>query len=307
MAAAGPFGAAIAVGLLHGLDQPTLTNALGICGSQASGTFAFLSNASTVKALHAGWAAHSGILACELAVAGVTGPEVVFEDRYGLFATHTGETLAAERFAQLLTGLGVRWALPEAAFKRYPVCHYIHPFLEAAERLRAQGLRAEEVSAVRCRVPDGAAPVISEPWDRKLAPSSDHEARWSLPVCLAQMLLRGTLSVFDVTGIATDSEVLALAARMSWEEWSDSGFPARFPAQVTVTTVDGGELTIEVDDVRGSASRPFEADEIRGKFAANAGAVVGDAAAAEIEAIVDDLSSLEDVRELTSLLGARRR
>ncbi len=304
VAAAGPFGAAVAAGLLRGLDEPTLTAALGICGSQSSGTFAFLSNGSTVKAMHAGWAAHSGVLAAELARAGVTGPELVFEDRFGLFATYARDPDAADRFAALVEGLGADWALPEAAFKLYPVCHYIHPFLEAAERLRADGLRADGILSLSCRVPEGAAPVICEPWDSKLAPRSDHDARWSLPVCLAQVLLRRTLSTDDITGIAVDPVVLALARRMSWRAWPDSGFPSRFPASLTATTTNGRELTVEVHDVRGSADRPIGAGEIRSKFLANAGPVLGDAAAAEVVAMVDDLSSLDDVRHLTALLGA---
>jgi 2-methylcitrate dehydratase PrpD len=307
VAVAGPFGAAVAAGLLRGLDESTLTAALGICGSQSSGTFAFLSNGSSVKALHAGWAAHSGVLATELAGAGVTGPELVFEDRFGLFAVYTRDSQAADRFAGLLPRLGLDWALPSAAFKRFPVCHYIHPFLEAAEQLRDDGVRAEEIETLRCRVPDGEAPLICEPWESKLMPRSDHEARWSLPVCLGQVLLRGRLSPADITGIAADPDVLALAARTSWERWPDSGFPYRFPAQLTVTTTSGRELTADVEDVRGSAARPIAPDEVRKKFLANAGPVLGDAAAAHVVATVDDLSALGDVRELTELLRTGRR
>lgn len=305
VAATGPFGAAVAAGVLTALDTVQLVSALGICGSQASGTFAFLSDASTVKALHAGWAAHCGILACDLAVAGVTGPAAVFEDRFGFFSSYTRDADVVATFTELLPNLGERWALPEAAFKRYPCCHYIHPFLEAAELLRANGLRAGDVAAVRCRVPDGAAPVICEPWERKLAPTSDHDARWSLPVCLAQVLLRGTLRSEDVTGIATDRDVLDLAARIDWEPWPDSGFPARFPADLVVTTADGCETSIRVDDVRGSASRPLTAEDVRAKFLANAGPVVGDARAEAILQAVDALPQMDDVQELTALLGAR--
>jgi 2-methylcitrate dehydratase PrpD len=306
-AVTGPFGAAIAAGLLAGLDQPRLANALGICGSQASGTFAFLSDGSTVKAMHAGWAAHSGLLAAEMAIAGVSGPTTVFEDRFGFFACYTSDPRAAARFADLLPRLGATWALPEAAFKCYPVCHYIQPFLEAAERLRDDGLRASDVVGVRCRVPDGEAPVICEPWERKLRPHSDHDARWSLPICVAKALLSSALGSWDMTGIASEPEILALAARINWERWRDSGYPARFPAHLTVTTTDGRELTAEVADVRGSLTRPLTEDEVHAKFIANAAPTVGEAAATRIAVTVDGLSTLADVRELTAALGAPSR
>lgn len=304
VAAAGPFGAAVAAGLLAHVDAPTLVHALGVCGSQASGTFAFLSDASTVKAMHAGWAAHSGVLAVDLAGAGVTGPAAVLEDRFGFFASYAHDPEAAGRFAGLLPGIGSHWSLPEAAFKGYPCCHYLHPFLEAAELLRADGLDPAAIDEVLCRVPTGAMPIVAEPWDRKLAPSSDHDARWSLPVCLAQVLLRGTLTSADVDGIASDPEVLALAGRITAEPWEDSGFPARFPAHVRVRGTDGRTRELEVPDVRGSASRPLTSAEVREKFLSNAAPVVGAGRADEIASAVGALPHLDDVRELTALLGA---
>lgn len=304
VAAAGPFGAAVSAALLTAADEALLVRALGIAGSQASGTFAFLSDASTVKAMHAGWAAHSGVLANDLAAVGVTGPAAVFEDRFGFFASYARDPEAPARLRDLLPRLGTEWALPEAAFKRYPCCHYIHPFLEIAETLRSEGLRPDQVADVVCRVPTGAAPIVCEPWDRKLAPGSDHDARWSLPVCLAQVLLRGRLRSADVEGIASDAEVLGLAARIRWEPWEDSGFPARFPADLTVRRADGAERRIVVDDVRGTPQRPLAAAEIRAKFDQNAVPVVGEDRAGRIAAAVAALPGLDDVRDLTALLGA---
>ena len=38
-------------------------DAIGIAGSQAAGTFAFLADGDTVKAVQPAWAAHAGLLA----------------------------------------------------------------------------------------------------------------------------------------------------------------------------------------------------------------------------------------------------
>ena len=43
---------------------------------------------STSKILHGGWGAHSGIVALDLATAGITGPSTVFEGKFGFFETH---------------------------------------------------------------------------------------------------------------------------------------------------------------------------------------------------------------------------
>ena len=303
VAVAGPFGAAIAAAVVERAPVAILAAALGICGSQASGSFAFLSDAANVKALHAGWAAHAGLLALDLAAAGVAGPARVFEDRFGFFAGYAHDAQAPERLRELLPGVGERWALPDAAFKGYPCCHYIHPFLEIAERLHADGAGPEDVERLVCHVPDGAAPIVCEPWASKRAPSSDHDARWSLPVCVAQVLLHGRLRSEDVTGIATDAEVLALAQRIDWEPWTGSGFPARFPARVTVQRGDGRCEELEVPDVRGTPSRPWSPGDVAAKFQANVEPVLGADRAARIAAAVEDLPGAADVRALTGLLG----
>ena len=106
------------------------------CAQSGLGVFEFLSNGSTVKSLHPGWAAHSGIMAANLARAGLTGPETSFEGRFGLFRAFAGEGEAADRFARELTTFGRRWCLMEAAYKFYPCCHYIHPFIEAGRLLQ---------------------------------------------------------------------------------------------------------------------------------------------------------------------------
>ena len=43
------------------LDEDAAVNAVGISLSQASGVFEFLTNGSSVKSLHPGWAAHAGV------------------------------------------------------------------------------------------------------------------------------------------------------------------------------------------------------------------------------------------------------
>ena len=52
------------------------------------GDLRVLGDGSTTKAMHAGWAAHCGIMATMLASAGGDGPAHVFEGRFGIFASH---------------------------------------------------------------------------------------------------------------------------------------------------------------------------------------------------------------------------
>lgn len=88
---AGTFGAAVSAGLLLGLDEDRLTNAMGIAGTMAAGSLEYVSDGTWTKRLNAGWAAHSGVIAAQLAAAGFTGPASVLEGPNGALHAFTDE------------------------------------------------------------------------------------------------------------------------------------------------------------------------------------------------------------------------
>ena len=73
-------------------------------GSQAAGNFAFLADGDTVKAVQPAWAAHAGLLAAELARAGVTGPSDVFDGKYGFFVLYARDPDGAANLSRHLAG-----------------------------------------------------------------------------------------------------------------------------------------------------------------------------------------------------------
>jgi 2-methylcitrate dehydratase PrpD len=68
----GPFGAAAACASLMKLHTEQCAWALGLAGTQGAGLWAFNADGTMSKRLHAGKAAHSGVLAAELAQIGFT-------------------------------------------------------------------------------------------------------------------------------------------------------------------------------------------------------------------------------------------
>lgn len=265
--------AALLASVAGGANLAQATAAMGIAGSQAGGIFEFLSNGSNVKALHPGWAAHAGLWAAASAQAGMTGPDTVLEGRFGLFNAYAADAQAGERLAAGLGDLGRRWKLDEAAFKFYPCCHYIHPYLECTQALLPQlaahgGLQG--LAAVHCRVAPGAATVICEPWAAKQQPRTANEAKYSLPYCIARVLLGRPVDVPAMTAGNVDPEAVALAARIQWSAREDSRFPECFDADLAITCADGTRLHHAVPQVLGSPQRPAGEDAIRAKFLGNA-------------------------------------
>jgi 2-methylcitrate dehydratase PrpD len=267
----GTLAAALVAADLMRHDAAQTVDAIGIALSQASGVFEFLTNGSTVKSLHAGWAAHAGIAAATLAGVGLTGPVTAFEGQFGLFRRFAADDEAADHFAAAVTLLGASWHLPQAAFKFYPCCHYIHPFIEALEIVLAQapGLA---VDAIDCEVPPGEALLISEPWERKLAPRTGHEARYSLPVALATRLIEGAVKPASFAEAPSEA-VLAKATCVTARPMADAKFPDRFEARLHVRFADGHNADVYVDDVFGGARRPPPREAVLAKFRVNAAAI----------------------------------
>ena len=263
-AVAGALGATLAAARLHGMTHREIVSALGIAGSQASGLLAFLEDGSSVKALNPGWAAHTGLTAAALARAGMTGPAGILESRFGPLAV-----FGADPSTLLLDDLGTVWHLPDAAFKLYPCCHYIHPFIEAVEGLMGDGLTVEQVAGAIVHVPVEQAPLIAEPWSRRQSPASGYDAKWGLAYCIALMMADGRIDVASFEESPREAAV-TLARRIESSVWEESGFPARFPARIEVTTTDGRRLKSEIDTVLGAPNRPVEATRVIEKFRHNA-------------------------------------
>jgi len=298
---AGTLGAALVAAELFRLDETRCVHAIGIALSQSSGVFEFLTNGSTVKSLHAGWAAHGGVAAATLAGVGLTGPTTAFEGQFGLFRRFAADPDAADRFAASIATLGADWHLQSAAFKFYPCCHYIHPFIEALEIALTQN-PGRAIATIVCEVPRGAAALISDPWERKLKPQSGHEARYSLPIALAARLVEGAVTPATFSE-APRAAIVAKATCISARDMKDADFPQRFEARLHVGFADGGTSEIYVDDVFGGARRPPARNAVLAKFRANA-ALLGDAGG--IAALESAVLSIER-GALDALSGVLRR
>ena len=147
----GVFGSALASGLLMGLDEDELTNALGIAGSLASGVFAYLEGDSNPKPIHVGHAARNGIIAARLAQAGVSGPANIFESQFGLYGAFLGSV--SEDLPKLLLSLGEVWESSRMSIKPYPACHSMHACLDSAAALQAELSFSIERHGERARLP----------------------------------------------------------------------------------------------------------------------------------------------------------
>jgi 2-methylcitrate dehydratase PrpD len=295
----GPFAAALAAGRLTGLDAGRLTAALGLAGSVASGVQEFLADGSWSKRLHAGWAAHGGVVAAALARGGFTGPATILEGRFGLYRTFLG----AEPDPRPFDTLGREWETLRVGFKPYPCCHYLHAYLDCALALRREhGIGVDEIEAVECLVPAGEVPIICEPRAAKLRPRTTYDAQFSLPFTLAAALSddRVGLDTFAPERLA-DEGLLALAARVGYAVDPASRFPDGFPGWVRLRLRDGRVMEAREPDGQGGLARPLPPAAIVAKFRNNAARALPAGRVAALEHAALGVDALDDVSALLAL------
>lgn len=266
------FGAlAAAAGVATALRLPpdALASALGIAGSMASGIIEYLSEGTWTKRMHAGWAAQSGLRAALMARGGFVGPRTVLEGPNGVYRAFAPSR--TPDFAPLLDGLGTRWVMPSVAFKPYPCGTMVQPFIDCALKLRADGVRADEVREIECAVAEGTVPRLWEPLPAKHRPPTPYAAKFSTPFCMAVGFVDGRVGLAQFSDARIrDAEVLALAAKIRYTINPADEYPRRFTGHLRARLRDGGEREYRQPCLRGGAEAPLPVSELEAKFIDNA-------------------------------------
>lgn len=296
------FGATCLAARLFGLDSATTSNALGTCGSFASGILECWVDGTDSKFLHAGWSAQAGITAALLARAGASGPATVFEGRFGFFASHLQNPEPAPSFDRLTRDLGRTWESRNASFKPFPAAHVIHPYIDAILQARARhGIRPGDVQRIDCPVASYIVGIVCEPAEEKCAPATPSHCRVSLPFTLAEALVKGSLGRNAYADSLRDPETLALARRVHYHVDPSYPGPGRFKGSVTIALTDGRTLTEVVEHSRGSAGNPMTVEDLRAKFDENASGFLDAAGREELAATIARLDTLPDASAIVRL------
>ncbi len=158
-------------------------------------------------------------------------------------------------------------------FKSYPCNHFTHAGVDAALRLRAQGLAPADVTAIELGVARPVLRTIAGPPGAKARPASGYHAAFSGPCTVAAALLGGGLGVSheDFTDAAArDPRRLALAALVRCVE--DERCSASFP-HACAADLGGGALRsrqLPLPDCVGQVGHPLRrlrADRLQGHAA----------------------------------------
>jgi len=266
----GTLGAAAAAARLFRLDLAQTMHALAIAASEASG---LKENFGTmVKPLHAGLAARNGIVAAQLARAGLTASGAAIDGPQGLLAAMDSERPS---LAGVADDLGARWEILDTGItvKLYPSCAGTHPTLDALLDLRrAHTFAADDVEAIQIGV-DPIVPTILIHDN----PSTGLEGKFSMPFCAAAAVVHGHVGIatFDPASLE-DAAVRGVQSRvrMHVDPAIDASATPLTQSRVSVRLRDGRVLTATANGARGYPERPASDEELTAKFMSCASAVL---------------------------------
>lgn len=285
----GTFGACLTAGLLMDLTKEQMVNALGLCGSMAGGIMQYAG--SWLKKMHPGWAAHNGIIACELALDGFQGPTNVLEGERGLFMTHLGE-IPTSLFS-LTDQWGSQWGAGDISIKRYPTCHFTHAFIDCAKDIReTEKINLSNIEKIICKISEPLVAEVFEPRDVRVSPKIVNDALFSVPYCVGAMFVTGKvdMSTFYDRELS-DSEIIKISSLVYAEVDEKSTYPLHYPGELTVYMKDGTEYNRRIEILHGEKENPLSLDEIKVKFRNNALRVMDEL---QVENVINSVTNIEE-------------
>ena len=258
----GPFGAAAACASLMKLNTEQCAWALGLAGTQGAGTWAFNADGTMSKRLHAGKAAHAGVLAAELAQLGFTGPTQIYEYADGGVLKAFSDDSDP---APLTRDLGSVYHLDQTSIKTYSCCGSTHSYIDAALALRGKhGAPWNLQTPVRV----GTSKVVDVQCGFDYAPSSALNAQMSLRYVVAAALVDGQVLPAQFSEAKmTDPALIALASRLQLvpDPELDKLYPKDFAGWVAAERA-GKWDRVDILNPTGSVHVPIDAKGIAAKF-----------------------------------------
>ena len=217
-----------------------------------------------------GWGSPTGVSAVYLARLGFTGAPAI--------------TVEREDASAFWDDLGARWEISSTHYKRYPVCRWAHPAIDAVRDLMEEHrLASADVERVRIRTFHNAIRLAGH------QPQSTDELAYSIAYPTAIMIVRGKIGIPELRPeVLLDSEIrrISLATELvETEHYNMISMRERW-ADVTLYLQDGRVLQSAARKPKGDQNDPLSDSEIADKFHRFADPVIGSARAARIEAAV---------------------
>ena len=262
-ATTGVFASAMACARLLGLDATRTQHALALAGMQAAGVWQCRLEPGLAKQMATGHSAQAGLVAADLAAAGMTGPLSILEGPLGWLKATGGNLDAARAQSLLLTPPDRAWRLHEVSFKPWPACRHVHPAIECALKLHPQGIDPEQIEHMQLDTYAVALSFADHP-----CPQTPLQGKFSLQHGVAWALCHGDFGLEATAPEAlADPICSALRERITLVcgPAQDQAYPQSFGAQLQLQMANGTQHSSEVVNVLGDPENPLSPDQVKAK------------------------------------------
>ncbi len=259
-ATCGVFGAATACASLLQLNAHQAANAMAQAGMQASGVWQCRLEPGFSKQLATGRSAQSGVLAADLAAAGMEGPRHILEGQHGWLAATNSMPTMKHAMAVLTPEAGSPWLIHEVSFKPWPVCRHVHPAIACAIQLHKKIAHADNIARIEISTYQTALDFANEP-----NPTTSQQARFSLQHGVAVALMQGDFWLSDAQPEALNLPQLVRLRQhtqvRAHKHWN-AAYPAHYGAKLSVWLRNGQCLEASLSDAPGDPENPLSSTEI---------------------------------------------
>ncbi len=287
------------------LDWRQMQHAIGISasaratlGAVTAGKLTMMKN--TVDPM----ATQSGVLAALLAEKGYTGPEHVIDGKEGLVHCFGPDW----RLDVLTDGLGESWRITRCGMKAFPTEALTHTPISAVLALvKDNDLKPDDVANVHIRTTARGADILSDPskYDPRTKETADHSLPYVLAAAIAERQVTPmqftTEKIMDPAIRAQLGKIVVVA-----DPEIEKVFPELQRVVVAIQTVDGRELSTQLDYPKGDPRNPLTDKEVEEKFEALAEAVMTNATRRKAVEAIWSLEKQTNVNALMRLFRADR-
>ena len=293
----GVIGAAAAAARLLGLSTEETRHAIGIAASKSAGIRAAFG--TMTKPYHAGAAAENGVVAAKLARLGYKTDPDALDGQWGFFQVAGGG--ADPDMLRGKLGNPYTFVEPGVSIKPYPCGSLAHPSMDAMmELILEHDIKPEAVEEVRLGTSSNVLNAL-----RYREPQNELEAKFSIPYCLAILLLdrRAGIGEFtDQTVRRPDLREMMGRVKPYLHEGIESKGFQRIRSLVEVNLRDGRAFSKEAITSRGTPERPMTPEELAQKFHDCAEGVIPEPRRNEVLNLISQLEDLGELKQLTGLL-----
>jgi 2-methylcitrate dehydratase len=257
--------AVVGAGRLMGLTQQQMVHAIGITvGGNTAINQGRVGTLSNWKTYASGEACRKAIFSAQLAQAGMTGPNQVFEGRDGFFNVISRKPFRLPK----LGGGGEAYGIMHAFTKRFALGQYSQTVAQAAVEARQFFKDPGEIQDVNIRVSRSAIKVMADSPD-KWRPQTHETADHSMPYSAGVALMYGTIDdSYYEDPYLHDPRLLDLVSRVKCipSEEADRHEQEFNLCDLEIVLKSGQRKAVRVDYHRGHWKNPMTDTEMEEKF-----------------------------------------